>query len=169
MSEPQDAIDTDSDRRAATARSAFPVLDAAAYLNTASYGPVSAIYAKTLAERTRDDVMTGRAVARRLALRDEHKETIRRELATLVGADAATLRLTQSTTDGLTRIIDRWPWQAGDEVVCTDLEHEACRIPLEAAARRHGLALKVAAVPTEADRNDDWLVQHLSPKTRLIA
>jgi L-cysteine/cystine lyase len=140
-----------------------------AYLNTASLGPVSSVYAQTLAHCTASDVSTGRAIAARYANAHDALERIRSEVAALIAADRRQIALTQSTSDGLAAVIGRIDWQPGDEVVTTSIEHEACTAPLLRMAQRAGIHVRVAPLPQVHSENIDWLLAQLSARTRLVA
>jgi L-cysteine/cystine lyase len=160
--------DTD-DARLERARAAFPAVASHRCLNTGSFGLVSTVYAAALARITAEEVAASRTAPGRHERLAAARAALRAELADVVGAAPGEIALTQRTAAGLEAVIDLWPWQPGDEVVCTDLEHEALRVPLERAARRFGFTLRVAAVPRTDDANLDWLACTVTPRTRLIA
>jgi L-cysteine/cystine lyase len=150
------------------ARALIPVTAESTYLNTASLGPVSNVYAETLARCTASDVATGRAIAPRYRQLQAAGERVRAEVAALVRAQDRQIRLTQSTSDGLAAAINSIPWRPGDEVVTTNIEHEACTEPLEQIARRFGVTIRVATLPQAPGANLDWLHRELSERTRLV-
>jgi L-cysteine/cystine lyase len=154
--------------RLARARAAFPVLERYCYLNTAAVGPVSTVYADLLVQGTAEDLAHGRVHGRRFERIDAARDSLRREIAGIVAADATEVVLTQRTSSGIRAVLELMRWQSGDEVVCTDLEHGTCRVPLEQAARRFGLTLRVAAVPRDGGASLDWLDGSLTKRTRMI-
>lgn len=151
------------------ARAAFPVVEDCVYLNTASVGAVSTVYAETLARRTDDDVSLGRALADHFEQLDRARSALRDELATILAVEAGQLVLTQGTTSGFESVVDNLRWQPGDEVICTDLEHDACRLTLARAARRHQLDLRTASIRQDDPTNVDSITQLVSSRTKLIA
>ena len=151
------------------ARSAFPVTSRYAYLNSASMGPVSTVYAEALDRCTRDDVAGGRAVNPRYADIDAARESLRDELAELLRCDREHLFLTQSTSSGLRTIIDTISWQPGDEIISTDLEHEACALPLRRQAELNGLKIRIAKASAPDDQVFDSIASLITDRTRLIA
>lgn len=151
------------------ARSAFPVTRRCAYLNTGSMGPVSAAYAEALHRYTQEDVASGRVSGQRYADLDDAREKLRDEFAELLQCDRAHLFLTQNTTTGLETIIESIPWQTGDEVISTDLEHEACALPLQRQAELNGLKIRIAEVSGPDDQILDVIANLLTDQTRLIA
>jgi hypothetical protein len=72
------------DSKVKLAHDGIPLAAKRIYLDTASVGPVSRIYADTLADRTRDDLRTGRAPLARFERIDQAKSRIRSEIADLL-------------------------------------------------------------------------------------
>jgi cysteine desulfurase family protein (TIGR01976 family) len=61
-------------------------------------------------------------------------------------------------------------WQAGDEIVVTELDHHANVAPWHAVAKDHGLVVRTARLNTETFRTDpDELARLIGPRTRLVA
>ena len=78
-------------------------------------------------------------------------EDVRADVADFLGADAGEIALTQSTTDGITRIAGGIEWEPGDTIVRTDLEHPAGVLPWK-RLERQGCTVRV--VPTTDGRLD---------------
>jgi L-cysteine/cystine lyase len=156
------------DSKVKLARDWLPLTKERTYLDTASVGPVSRIYAQTLAARTDDDLRTGRAQAARFDAIDHAKSRIRSEIASLIFADPAELQLTTGTTSGIRAIVERFPWEPGDEIVSTQLEFPRCIEPLQEVAKKHNLTLRMADVPANDASDFDWLDRCITSKTRLI-
>ncbi|MFW6002880.1 MAG: aminotransferase class V-fold PLP-dependent enzyme [Halanaeroarchaeum sp.] len=70
---------------------------------------------------------------------DRTRETI----ASFVNASPGEIALTQSTTDGINRVAGALPWSADDEVVITDIEHSAGRLPWYRLQRDRGITVTV--------------------------
>jgi len=158
-----------NDARSVAARTAFPVVEDCVYLNTASVGAVSSVYAETLARCTDDDVSHGRALVDHFEQVERARSAIRDELVIIANVEADQLVLTQGTTSGIATVVDNLRWQPGDEVICTDLEHDACRLTIERAARHHQLDLRVARVPRDDPTDISAFSQLISSRTKLIA
>jgi L-cysteine/cystine lyase len=156
------------DPKVKLARDGIPLAEERTYLDTASVGPVSKIYAATLADRTDDDLRAGRAQAARFERIDQAKARIRSEIAALLSVAPETLELTQGTTCGIRAIVDRFPWEPGDEIVTTQLEFPRCIEPLREIARKKNLSLRIADVPTNDTGSIDWLERCVTTQTRLI-
>lgn len=78
-------------------------------------------------------------------------EDARAGIADFVGASPNEIALTQSTTDGINRIANALRWSADDEVVITDVEHSAGRLPWYRLERDYGITVTVL----ETDRG--WI------------
>jgi L-cysteine/cystine lyase len=161
--------DDPDDRRAATARAAFPLTANVVHLNTAAVGPVSTIYQRALARCTEEDVQRGRGWPARFSRIAERRERIRAELAVTLGCEPGALTLTQSTSDGFGQVVAAIAWQHGDEIVTTSVEHEDCAAPLRRAAARAGVGVAIASVPPAAPDDLEWLATVVTSRTRLIA
>lgn len=70
---------------------------------------------------------------------DEARETI----ASFIGASSNEIALTQSTTDAINRVATAMSWSADDEVVITDIEHSAGRLPWQRLERKVGISVTV--------------------------
>jgi L-cysteine/cystine lyase len=147
-------------------RARFPVLDRYAYLNAGTFGPIARATAAAVAAQQQWETENGRGgtpyFERVLALRDE----VRRKLAALVGSEAGSVALTDSTTAGCRIVVAGLGLEAGDEVVTTDAEHFGLIGPLAVSearvrvARVHG---RPAAEALEA------ILAEVGPRTRLLA
>jgi len=82
---------------------------------------------------------------------DAYEET-RETVADFIGAAPEEVALTQSTTDGINRVACALPWDPGDVVVRTDLEHPAGILPWQRLARTRDVEVRV--VESEAGRLD---------------
>lgn len=156
-------------RKLDLARRALPVTAESIYLATGSWGPMSRIFATTLRRRTLEELRAGRMSAERFEVMAAATKRIRKALAALVCAAPETIALTRSTSASLEIVLDEFPWRAGDEVVCTQLEHRACTQPLGEVSRRHSIDVRLAHVPDEGAANLAWLARCVTPRTRLIA
>lgn len=158
-----------ADEKVKLARESFPVLEEWAYLDSGSVGPVSTIYAETLARCTDEDLRMGRAWLRRWDRIGAAKERIRGEIATLLGTNPGRILLTRSTSDGVRTLLGSLDWSAGDEVVTTRLEFPACADAIAELEQTSQVKVHSAAVPEMNHDALDWLERCVTPRTRLIA
>jgi L-cysteine/cystine lyase len=141
-------------------RAEFPVLDRVAYLNAGTNGPVPE-RARAAAERSirrqTEEGRAGKALFEELMARIEE---LRRRAAALLGADAAEVALTGSTTGGVNAALAALELSADDEILTSDEEHPGVLGPLAAARAAHGLSVRVVAF--------DALAEAVRPSTRLV-
>lgn len=158
----------EADRKVKLARDGIPVARSCTYFDTGSVGPISAIFADALQQRTQTDLRTGRALAERWEAIERSRNQVRAEVASLLGVVPSTLELTQSTTAGIRALMERFPWQPGDEIVSTELEFPRCLEVVNHVATARGVVVRVAETPEDAASEIDWLERCLSKRTRLI-
>ena len=66
----------------------------------------------------------------------------REVLAAFLGAEANEVVFTPDTTAGINAIVSSLPLQDGDEIIVSDIEHPAGRVPWAYAAERKGLVVR---------------------------
>ena len=141
------------------ARALFPVLEAVAYLNAGTFGPLARPVAEALESGVERDLHQGRtgkaSFEETLALRDE----LRASFAGLVGAEPVSVALTTSTTDGCGIVLRGLGLAPGDEIVTTTDEHFGLLGALGASPAR------VVVVPPDPER----IAEAVTPRTRLLA
>ena len=71
----------------------------------------------------------------------------RRDIARFVGAQPANLVLVQNATTGVNTVLRSLRFKAGDELLVTNHEYNACRNALNFVAERSGARVKVATIP----------------------
>jgi L-cysteine/cystine lyase len=146
---------------AAHLRSAYPVLQRAAYLNAGTCGPVPEAAHRAACEAWRFGVEAGRSgtfYERLLALAAQ----LRERYAALVGAaEPHDVALMAGTSDGCGRVVAGLGLREGDEIVTADDEHPGLQGPLAAAQQQRGVTVRAVPLADVADA--------VSPATRLVA
>jgi L-cysteine/cystine lyase len=141
------------------ARAQFPVLEHKAYLQAGSVGPLSRATLDAMVADEERWIREGRGSIARferiLALREE----IRGQLAALVGAEAAQVALTASTTDGCNIVLAGLDLGPDDEVITTTDEHFGLIGPLHTSRAR----------VVVADPDPEAIVSAVTSRTRLLA
>jgi L-cysteine/cystine lyase len=143
----------------AEARAAFPVLERLAYLNAGTFGPLARPVVEAVEREARRDLEHGRVGAAWFEYALAARDSLRRRLASLVGASPQQVALTASTTDGCNIVLAGLGLQPGDEVVTTDSEHFGLLGPLHASGAR------VVVTPPDPDA----ILAAIGPRTRLLA
>ncbi len=149
-------------------RDELPVTQTLAYLNSGSVGPLPR---RTVA------AITGAAEQQLLGGRSDFKmfmqeipallAELRARFARVLGAAEDEMALTQHTTNGINIAVWGQPWQRGDEIVTTTIEHEGGFMPVYVAAQRLGLTLRVVNISDDSDVVSR-IAAALSPRTRLV-
>jgi isopenicillin-N epimerase len=94
----------------------------------------------------------------------------RNALAEFLGADPGNLVFVANATEGVNTVLRSLEFKAGDELLVTDQEYNACRNALNFTAARAGATVAVAAIPFPLKSPDDALeavLRRVSPRTRL--
>jgi L-cysteine/cystine lyase len=158
---------SDSERLAA-ARRELPVTERLAYLNTGTASPLPRGTAQAIAAEAERQLLEGRSNFKRF-FEDYLRlfNDLRARFARLLGADEDEIALTHHTTEGMNIAVWGLNWQAGDEIVTTDAEHEGGFMPVYVAAQRLGLTLRVAEIGDGQDAAER-VIAALSPRTRLV-
>jgi len=150
----------------ARVREAFPVLKDVVYLNVGTYGimpePALAEFQILQADFERRGVASNHTFGRKA-------DETRQRIAALIGASPEEIAFTRNATDGINLVLAGIDWQAGDEVITTDEEHEAMNHPLLYLHQRKGLVVKRVQVSPDPAVMAARLDAVYSPKTRLVA
>ena len=76
---------------------------------------------------------------------------MRTDIAPGFGANADEIVLTTNTTDGMCMSLNGLDWNAGDEIITTNMEHPGGNGPMSHMAARKGVIIKRAVLPVGAD------------------
>ena len=142
-------------------RSAFPVLERVAYLNTGSVGPVPTAAADAAREELEDALRNGRGGKAHFDRLIEMGDRLRVRVASLMGAAAGEIALTGATTDGVNAVVAGLDLRPGDEVLTSDEEHPGLLAPIASARERRGVKVRVAPFAE--------LAGAVTAQTRLVA
>lgn len=152
-------------------RSDIPALKNVTYVNTGWSGPSSNAVLDAIAGYLRAEAEAGPTSVSGVEMRVEVDRRARRDAAQLLGCEEGEVLLTDNTTEGVNVVIGGLPWQKGDRLVTTSIEHPGIMVPALFATRRHSLDLHV--VDCDASASAQHLVDAfdaaVTPGTRLVA
>ena len=151
-------------------RARIPFLSKVAYLDSASVVPASNLVLDAM-NRYAAECPLNYGVGEFPASKEASArvDAVREKLARFIHADAPEeIVFTKNTTEAINMVAYGGPWQAGDEVILTSLEHQSNFMPWLRLQQEKGIVLKIA----QADRNGvvhtDAVRALVSPKTKLI-
>lgn len=85
-------------------------------------------------------------------------QEMRNQIAKGFGADPNEIVMSFNTTDGMSKIMSGIPWQAGDEIITTNMEHGGGNSPMQLQVDRRGVVLKRINLPTNDVYSDAELI-----------
>jgi L-cysteine/cystine lyase len=141
-------------------RAQFPVLERVAYLNAGTNGPVPRRAVEAAEASLREQLEEGRSSKPWFERQIERIDLLRERAAGLLGATAADVALTGSTTDGINAVLHALDLKPRDEILTSDEEHPGVLGPLATARDTRGVSVRVvpfAELPGE-----------VRPDTRLV-
>jgi isopenicillin-N epimerase len=138
------------------------------FLNHGSFGACpSAIRERQAALQEEIERQPVRFFARDLP---ERMEGARDALARFVRAESAGLAFVRNATTGVNTVLRSLRFAAGDELLVTNQEYNACRNALDFVAARWGARVVVVPLPFPVSGPDevvDRVLEHTTPRTRL--
>lgn len=97
-------------------------------------------------------------------------DDVRAKAASFFGADdPSEIAFVKNTTEGLNTVIAGFPWEKGDEVVTTDLEHNSVHVPVLRARDAHSLRHRVVRSSPDLTFDLAAFEEAISKKVRLVA
>lgn len=149
-------------------RAEIAALDNVLYFNWGASGPSPARVVETAHQKfiaLNDEYGPMAAPALEEAAR--MLQQCRAELARLLSCSTNEIALMESTSDGINRIAWGLSWQAGDEVIISDIEHISGIAPWLHLAKRYGIS--VVRAPIAADHGDPApILERVTDRTRLV-
>lgn len=144
--------------------SEFPIVTRWAFFNHAGVAPIARRAQRAIeqyaAEAVNDAYLTGRWY--------KQAERTRHAAAKLIHADAAEIAFIKNTSEGLAFVANGLQWNAGDQVISTNVEYPSNVYPWMNLARRYGV--EHVMIPERNGRivTADVL-NAITPRTRMVA
>lgn len=124
-------------------RDMLPGVSDTVYLNTGTCGPLPIVAYDEMTDELRLDLTKARIDSQHFPRILQTRNDVRAVVAAAIGADPTEIAVTSSTTDGMYSAILGYRWQAGDELLLTNIEHPGGMIPSFLVKRRHGVRVRV--------------------------
>lgn len=165
-----DTKDTRNTKNTKTSFAHLWTLDPAVrFLNHGSFGATPRAVLEAQSElRARLERQPVRFLVREL---EPLLDAARAALADFIGADAGDLAFVPNATTGVNTVLRSLDLAAGDELVTTNHEYNACKNALDAVAKRAGARVVVADVPYPIDapeRVTSAVLASVTPRTKLV-
>jgi cysteine desulfurase/selenocysteine lyase len=147
----------------ASIRDLFPVTKNLVYFNHAALGPLSTRASEAMENFVRDQRDFGA-----LHWKDWYAEYVhlRTSAAKLIGAEPGEIAILKNTSEGLSFVAEGFRWQAGDNVVTTDLEFPSNSTPWRKLDRR-GVEVRMVQSHDGAFTVDD-VERCIDDRTRIV-
>jgi selenocysteine lyase/cysteine desulfurase len=153
----------------AAIRAQIPLTRECIYLNTGGIAPSLEAVTQTLVNEYQEIARHGPALSMDYQRHAARLEEARKKLAAFCGVEAPDLCLTHGVADGTTTVFNGFDWRAGDELVLTDEEHPAVRMPAERLIASHGVQIRHLPLAGTEAQILQRLEDLITPRTRLLA
>lgn len=167
-SEEAELASTEAQSKSDMIREQIPAVLKNAYLNTGTFGPLPKVTVDALVEQLRTELEDGRILMGNDIRGGEIKTEARAEFAHFFGCDPKNVVLTRHTTDGMNIAVNGINWQAGDEIVLSDMEHPGGQAPIYNVARRYGVVVRTARLGDGTGDVVGEFERLISPRTRML-
>ncbi|MCY4438330.1 MAG: aminotransferase class V-fold PLP-dependent enzyme [Chloroflexi bacterium] len=144
-------------------RDEFPGLRGRTYLNTAAGSCMGRTVAGALHQYT-DEKLQGAITPTEM---QQVEADCRRRVAAFIGCSAGEIALLSSTTECVNAILIGLPWEAGDNLVVTDLEFPSSIIACLHLGRRFGVEVRLVR-HTDGVVAPAAIAEHVDDRTRLV-
>ena len=150
-------------------RSSLPVTERLVYLNTGTAGPLPQASIDAQAEAATREAEEGRIGHDGFQRLFDRLTELRAGLAAFLAAGPDEIAIAHNTTDGMN--IGAWslPWQRGDRVVTTTLEHPGGLLPLYLLHQRFGVEVDFAEIGRGGrEETLEAMAKAIRPGTKLV-
>ena len=127
-------------------RQELPAVLGTVYLNTGTCGPLPRRAISAMQQAQDEEVLRGRIDPGHYPSLAAAMNGVKAAVADVLGCDPTELALSRHTTDGMNLALAGYPWQPGDEIVTTNIEHPSGLLPMFLARRRGGVTVRVADI-----------------------
>jgi cysteine desulfurase/selenocysteine lyase len=150
-------------------RTQIPLTQECIYFNTGGISPSLDPVTETLIGEYNSIAQHGPPLIMDYQKHYARLEEARQKLAAFCGVAADDLCLTHGVADGVTTVFNGIDWKEGDELILTDEEHPAVKIPAERLPDAHGVELRYLPIDGSTADILQRLEEMITPRTRLLA
>src|SRR5512136_2687085 len=151
-------------------RADFPLLSRVCYLDSAatSLSPEPVLEAMLDYERNYR-ANAGRGVHRIAQQASQKYRDAHEKVRKFIHAEGGELVFTRNSTEAINMVASGFPWQDGDQVVTTLLEHHSNLLPWMRLRNRHEIDLRLITPARDGTLDPAALEAVITKKTRLVA
>lgn len=151
-------------------RAQIPFLSKIAYLDSASVAPASNLALEAMRNyATEFPLNYGVGVFAASKMASAKVDEVRKKLADFIHASSPDeIVFTKNTTEAINMVAYGGPWEKGDEIILTSVEHQSNFMPWLRLQQKKGIVLKVAQADINGVVSADSIQKLISPHTKLI-
>jgi L-cysteine/cystine lyase len=150
-------------------RAQIPLTTDCLYFNTGGISPAVNAVTDCLVQEAQEISRNGPPLIMDNARYSDRLQSSRQRLADFCGVEANDLCLTHGVADGVTTVFNGIDWRSGDELLLTDEEHPAVKIPAERLGASHGVQVRFLPIHGSEEEILQRLDSMLTTRTRLLA
>ncbi|MGO8946308.1 MAG: aminotransferase class V-fold PLP-dependent enzyme [Ktedonobacterales bacterium] len=136
----------ESGERVRQIRKEMPAVENTVYLNTGTCGPLPRCTVSAMQEVQEEELLHGRIAPNHYPHLAATIQEVKEVAADILVCDSSELALCRHTTDGMNLALAGYPWQTGDEILLTNIEHPSGLLPSFLAHRRFGANVRVVDI-----------------------
>lgn len=152
-------------------REQCPAVRDTVYLNTGTCGPLPTPVHAAMRETMDAELMHGRIAPEHYPSLIAAGTAVKAVSADILHCDPDELAITDATRDGMNLAIAGYPWQRGDEIITSNIEHPGGLVPTFLTKKRYGTRVRIADIGL-GDGNTESIVQEferlITPRTKMI-
>lgn len=152
-------------------RDMVPATKDVAYLNTGTCGPMPRVAYEAMKAEHEKELTASRIDADHFPSIARAKNEVREVVAKAINARPEDIAVTHRTTEGMYIAIMGYPWERGDELILSNIEHPGGMLPSFLTKRRFGTRIRVADIGLGGGDSADIVrafEEKITPKTKMI-
>lgn len=152
-------------------RQEMPAVTNTVYLNTGTCGPLPRRTVTAMHETMLEELEQGRIAPNHYPGIMAAKTAAKAAVAGVLGCTPDDVAIAGRTTDGMNIAIAGYPWQRGDEIITSNIEHPGGLMPTFLTKRRYGTRVRVANIGVGKLKTGDTVrafEELVTPRTRMI-